>query len=427
MNREPTSARTIYRHFSLWTACVTASGVKRIALRFDNGRGQELAARLERPYDEPRGYALFAHCFTCSKDVAAATRISRALVGEGLGVLRFDFTGLGNSEGDFANENFSSNVEDLVAAAGIMRREYGAPSLLVGHSLGGAAVLAAAEQIPEVTAVSTIGAPADPAHVTHLIQDDLETIRQQGHAQVRLAGRDFTITRQFLEDLETQATQQRLRRLGRALLVFHAPADELVPIDEARKIFEAARHPKSFVSLDSADHLLTNRADSRYVAVTLTAWASRYIPAPPTEVGPEGVVEISTLGGKFAQTVVAGRHRMVGDEPRSVGGEDLGPGPYDYLLAALGTCTSMTLQMYARRKQWPLESVHIRLSHARMHAQDCEECEQEDGFVDRIAKQIEIEGPLDASQRKRLLEMADRCPVHRTLQNRPTIVTKPSP
>ncbi len=395
---------------------------------FTNAEGQALSGRLERPLQGTSRYALFAHCFTCSKDIAAASRISRALVAQGIAVLRFDFTGIGNSEGDFANTNFSSNVQDLVQAAQRLEEVAQAPQLLIGHSLGGAAVLAAAHRIPQVRAVVTIGAPADPAHVTHLLKDDLETIEAEGCANVDLAGRSFAIKRQFIEDLREHKMQDYLRKMDAALLIFHSPQDELVSVDEAKQIYVQAKHPKSFISLDKADHLLTKKRDSEYVAQTLSAWASRYLhedeaTAGPTAV-PAGQVVVQSLGGKFAQSVTAGRHHSVADEPLSVGGDDAGPSPYDLLLSGLGACTAMTLQMYAARKGWALEHVSVSLVHERVHAKDCEQCPEVDAKVERITKQVTLRGDLDDSQRERLLQIADRCPVHRTLHAQPTIVTR---
>lgn len=393
-------------------------------IEFDNQRGETLAGRLELPPTEPRAFALFAHCFTCGKDVAAATRISRALAAKGFGVLRFDFTGLGNSGGDFANQNFSSNVDDLVAAANWLTANHGAPKLLVGHSLGGAAVLVGAARLPEVEAVVTIGAPSHPEHVTHLLEGSIETIRSAGSAQVQLAGRPFTIQSQFLDDLEQQEVRGTLKTLGKAALILHSPNDELVSVDHARKLYSQLEHPKSFVSLDNADHLLTKKEDSQYVADVISAWAGRYLPAvdhPDTE---PGTVRVTGRADGFLQLCTAGEHDWLADEPRKVGGTDLGPTPYDLLLAALGTCTSMTLGMYARHKKLPLESVTVELQHDRIHAQDCEDCEKEDGQVDRIRRVLTIEGDLDQEQRARLVEVADRCPVHKTLENEIHVETR---
>jgi len=389
-------------------------------ITFPNPDGQELAARLDRPAGPPRAIALFAHCFTCSKDVFAATRISQALAACGFAVLRFDFTGLGASEGEFANTNFSSNVEDLVAAAEWLREREQAPMLLIGHSLGGAAVLAAAGRVPEVRAVATIGAPFDPAHATRLLADARAEIEARGEAEVVLAGRTFSIKKQFLDDLEAQRSAERIARLRRPLLIFHAPKDAIVGIDNAAEIFQAAKHPKSFVSLDDADHLLSRREDAVWVADVLAAWASRYLPAAAAageeEPAAEGEVVVAESGeGRFAQTIRAGRHQLRADEPASVGGDDSGPGPYDLLLAGLGACTTMTVRMYASRKKLPLEHVAVRLRHARIHAEDCADCETREGRLDEIRRELSLAGDLDDDQRRRLLEIADKCPVHRTL------------
>lgn len=385
-----------------------------------------MTGRLELPPDGAQHFALFAHCFTCSKDAAAASRISRALARGGIGVLRFDFTGLGNSEGDFANENFSSNVQDLVAAADALREHRAAPSLLIGHSLGGAAVLAAAHLIPEAVGVVTIGAPADPDHVKQILRDDLDTIEREGRGRVVLAGREFTIEKQFLEDLDQHRMSESIHRLGKALLIFHSPSDTIVPIDEARRIYQNAVHPKSFISLDKADHLLSKRMDSEYVATTLAAWATRYLEEREEEVEalPRGTVCVETLAGKFTQRVRAGRHALLADEPIAVGGDDLGPSPYDLLLAALGACTSMTLSMYAERKKWPLEQVSVELHHDRIHSEDCRDCEDDrTGMIERLSRVITLIGPLDDAQRARLVEIANKCPVHKTLRAHPHIST----
>jgi putative redox protein len=393
---------------------------------FPGGLGHALAARLDRPVGRARAFALFAHCFTCSKDLAAASRIARALSERGVAVLRFDFTGLGHSEGEFSNTNFSSNVDDLVAAADHLRRSHRAPELLIGHSLGGAAVLAAAARVPEARAVATLGAPADPAHATGLLGDAVERIREQGEAEVELAGRRFRIRRQLLEDLAAQELERSIAQLRRALLVLHAPLDAVVGIEHASRIFQAARHPKSFVSLDRADHLLTRREDAEYAAGVIAAWASRYLsPAEEDEAPDQREVVVRETGeGRFAQEIAAGRHRLRADEPGSVGGSDTGPTPYGLLLAALGACTSMTLRLYAERKRWPLERVTVRLSHEKVHARDCEECETREGRVDSIEREIALEGALDDEQRRRLLEIADRCPVHRTLHSEVRIASR---
>jgi putative redox protein len=401
-------------------------------LEFPNGRGDLLAARLDRPQGQPKAYALFAHCFTCSKDVLAASRISTALAEQGIAVLRFDFTGLGGSEGDFANTNFSSNVDDLVAAAEHLKAHFQAPKILIGHSLGGAAVLRAAARVPDAAAVATIGAPCDPEHVARQVESQRAEIEARGEAQVSLGGRTFTITRQFLEDLAAHPMQEAIGKLRKALLVMHSPLDEVVGIDNATRIFVAAKHPKSFVSLDRADHLLSRRADSAYVATVLAAWASRYVAgeAGTLEEGPSlrsepGVVLVAESGdGPYAQAISASGHALRADEPERAGGHDTGPNPYDLLMSALGACTSMTLRMYANHKKWPLGRVAVRLTHEKIHAQDCAECETEEGKLDRFDRTITIEGDLDADQRRRLLEIADRCPVHRTLHSEVQVVTR---
>jgi len=388
---------------------------------FPNAAGQQLAGLLDTPVAGPRAYALFAHCFTCGKDVRAAQRIAEALTARGIAVLRFDFTGLGASEGEFANTTFSSNVADLVAAADHLRRARRAPALLIGHSLGGAAILAAAGSVPEARAVATIAAPCDPQHVTGLFREHVETIRAQGEIEVALAGRPFRIRRELLDDVAEQNLTQRIAGLRKALLVFHSPVDELVGIDNASCIFLAAKHPKSFVSLDDADHLLSRRGDAAYVAHVMAAWAERYLDAAPAmqdgAAAAPGVTVSETRAGRFQQLIEAGRHRLLADEPASVGGLDSGLSPYDLLLAALGACTAMTLRLYAERKALPLERVRVHLRHGKIHAADCESCETREGMIDRIERTITLEGGLDDAQRRRLLEIADKCPVHRTLSS----------
>ena len=391
--------------------------------------GHQLAAALDLPDGAITAYALFAHCFTCSKDVLAAKRISTALAAKGIAVLRFDFTGLGSSEGDFANSTFSSNVADLVLAADHLRQTRKAPAILIGHSLGGAAILAAAGQVAEAKAVVTIAAPSDPAHVTGLFGEHIDDIRKHGEVEVSLAGRPFRIKREFLDDVAEQGLTAQIAKLHKALLVMHSPTDDTVGIDNATHIFVAAKHPKSFVSLSGADHLLSQRRDSAYVADVIAAWAERYVepaPAAMTEAGeaPRRVVVQETRLGKFQQTVTAGPHHLVADEPVAAGGQDTGPGPYDLLVAGLGACTSMTMRMYADRKQLPLDRVTVTLKHSKIHAEDCDECETREGMLDQIERDISIEGALDAGQRAKLMEIADKCPVHRTLHSEIRIVTK---
>jgi uncharacterized OsmC-like protein/fermentation-respiration switch protein FrsA (DUF1100 family) len=399
------------------------------AERFDfvNAEGHRLAALLDNPAGPPRAYALFAHCFTCGKDVNSARRIAEGLKTVGIGVLRFDFTGLGASEGEFANTTFSSNVADLVAAAAELRRVKRAPAILIGHSLGGAAVLAAAADVPEARAVVTIAAPSDPQHVTGLFRDRLDEIGEQGEIEVTLSGRPFRIRRSFVEDVAEQNLMDKIAHLRKALLVFHSPTDDTVGIENASAIFAAAKHPKSFVSLTGADHLLSRRSDAAYVANVIAAWAERYLdmPEPVAEPAAEpGVVVRATGQGRFQQEVRMGRHRLIADEPVKDGGLDSGPGPYDLLLASLGACTAMTLRLYAEHKKLPLEQVTVRLSHGKIYAADCESCETKEGKIDRIERTIVLDGELDDGQRARLIEIADKCPVHRTLTSEVEIRTR---
>jgi uncharacterized OsmC-like protein/fermentation-respiration switch protein FrsA (DUF1100 family) len=391
------------------------------AERFDfpNAQGQKLAALLDRPAGEPRAYALFAHCFTCGKDIHAAKRVADGLTALGIAVLRFDFTGLGSSEGEFANTSFSSNVADLVAAANELRRSAGAPAILIGHSLGGTAVLAAGAEVPEARAVVTIAAPCDPTHVTGLFKDRLEEIASKGEVEATLAGRQFRISRGFVQDLAEHKLLERIADLRKALLLLHSPTDEIVGIENASRIFTAAKHPKSFVSLAGADHLLSRRSDAAYVANVIHAWAERYLDVPQgaseAPHDPKTVVVRETRQGRFQQEIMVGTHRFLADEPVDVGGLDSGPGPYDLLLAGLGACTAMTLRLYAERKALPLERATVELQHSRIHAADCEDCETKEGMLDRIERAITLRGALDAEQRRRLLEIADKCPVHCTL------------
>ena len=398
--------------------------------QFTGSDGQQLAAALDTPEGAIHAYALFAHCFTCGKDVLAAKRIATTLASKGIAVLRFDFTGIGSSEGDFANSTFTSNVADLVRAADHLRETRKAPAILIGHSLGGAAILAAAGQIPDAKAVVTIAAPSDPAHVTNFFKDRIDDIRRDGKVEVSLAGRPFPITREFLDDVAEQQLMAHVAKLHKALLVMHAPTDDTVGIDNATHIFVTAKHPKSFVSLSGADHLLTRKGDAAYVADVIAAWAERYIDPVAAEqgdaagAGPRPVVVRETRNSKFQNTVTVGPHQLLADEPAAAGGDDSGPGPYDYVLAGLGACTSMTMRMYAERKSLPLERVTVTLTHSKIHAEDCAECETRVGMLDQFDRVISMEGALDAEQRKKLMEIADKCPVHRTLTSEIHIVTK---
>ncbi len=396
-------------------------------ISFTNSRGASLAGRLHEPAGVRRGVALFAHCFTCSKDLHAARRIAESLATAGIATLRFDFTGLGQSQGEFADTHFSSNVQDLVDAAGWLRANVGAPTLLVGHSLGGAAVLSAAPKIPECRAVATVAAPSDPAHIEHLFAPATAELQARGEAEVNLAGRPFRIKQALLDDLRAQTLLRDLPKIKRATLFLHSPQDNVVGIEHARALFEAARHPKSFVSLDGADHLLSDPEDASYVGTLVANWAQRALPSQAREpsAGHADDVEAHTAAGGFGTDIVIhDRHRLRADEPTKVGGEDTGPSPYDLLSAALAACTTMTLQMYAARKGWPLEHAVAHVKHAKVHAADCEECETTSGRVDRFERTLELVGPLSEEQRVRLRGIADRCPVHRTLHAEVEISTR---
>jgi uncharacterized OsmC-like protein/alpha/beta superfamily hydrolase len=395
---------------------------------FKGSGGNQLSALLDLPADgRPEAFALFAHCFTCTKNLKSINHISRALTRERVAVLRFDFTGLGESEGDFSDTNFSTNIADLVAAANFLKAEYEAPKILIGHSLGGAAVLQAAGQIPSSKAVAVIGAPADPAHVLRHFKEHQQAISVDGEADIDIEGRTFRIKKQFLDDLGEVEMEKAVKNLRKALLVFHSPVDNTVSIDNAARIFQYARHPKSFISLDQADHLLMNAGDARYVGAMIASWVHKYLTIERPEA-PEGSFEqnqvVAQIGNTgFRTEIMANGRSLIADEPISVGGTNTGPTPYDYLVAGLGACTAMTLRMYADRKQWPLEEVMVSLSHQRIHARDCEMCETDQAMVDVIERELELTGPLEASQSQRLMEIADRCPVHRTLESKVKIKT----
>ncbi|SCW63585.1 putative redox protein [Rhizobium mongolense subsp. loessense] len=391
-------------------------------LQFAGHSGATLAARLDMPNGPLRAYALFAHCFTCSKDLAAARRISAELAREGIAVMRFDFTGLGSSEGEFASTNFSSNVADLLSAADYLRQHYQAPSVLIGHSLGGAAVLAVARNIPEVRAVATIGAPADVGHVLKNFGTSLEEIEKSGAAEVDLAGRTFLLRRQFVEDARSHRIKDAVASLKKPLLILHAPLDETVGIENANEIFLAARHPKSFISLDKADHLLTDLDDAAFAGRVISGWLTRYLAADtPQGTGVIEHVRVTETGeGKFQNSVQAGSHRLFADEPGNLGGLDSGPSPYDFLSIALGACTAMTLRIYADHKKLTLGRIGIDVSHAKIHVKDCEECTKAErsasGRIDRFERVISIDGEISEELRGKIAEIADKCPVHRTLE-----------
>ncbi|MGJ8528459.1 bifunctional alpha/beta hydrolase/OsmC family protein [Maritalea sp.] len=395
-------------------------------VEFSGALGEQLAASIDWPNGETRGFAIFAHCFSCSKDFVASRRVANALTEHGFAVLRFDFTGLGRSGGDFSDTNFSTNAQDLVAAAKWLDEHYDAPTLLVGHSLGGAAVLAAAAQIPSAKAVATIGAPADVDHILHMFQCSLGDIEKNGEGEVDLGGRPFKIKKQFVDDVRNQSLGDQIAKFKGAKLILHSPVDQTVGIENAEGIFKAAKHPKSFVSLDNADHLLTKIEDASYAAEVIAAWAERFIPSKAPSIDDEGHTIAAESGeGKYHLNINASGHHISVDEPVSVGGTDRGATPYDLLCAALGSCTTITLRMYADRKKWPVNHIETWVDHAKKHAKDCEECgEGREGRVDIFHRRILIEGDLDDDQRARLLEIADKCPVHKTLEQSSVVTTK---
>ena len=396
-------------------------------ITFEGHSGHPLAARLDMPQGDHLGTALFAHCFTCSKDIPAARRIAGRLAAMGIAVLRFDFTGLGHSEGEFENTSFSSNVDDLLKAADYLADRGMAPGLIIGHSLGGAAVLKAAGQIKSIKAVVTIGAPFDPEHVTDNFKSAISEICAEGTADVSLGGRPFKISREFIEDISKAELAPAIANLNRALLVLHAPLDDVVSIDNAAEIFMTAKHPKSFVTLDEADHLISKASDAEYTAGVIAAWVTRYLdltpPAPPVGA-PEGVVRVREADPQgFLQDITSGPlHHALADEPLAYGGTNRGMSPYGFVSSGLGACTSMTIRMYARRKKWPLEYVWVDVTHDKVHAQDAE-VGATTHKIDSFRREIHLGGDLDADQRKRLLEIADKCPVHKTLEHSSQILT----
>ncbi|MFV0574024.1 MAG: alpha/beta fold hydrolase [Vibrio sp.] len=402
--------------------------VQKKKVTFTNDQGIMLAGQLELP-EAPIAFALFAHCFTCTKDSVSASRIARTLAEQGIAVLRFDFTGLGNSEGDFANSNFSANLNDLVYAAEFLRKNYSAPDFLIGHSLGGTAMLAVADKIPKAKAIVTIGSPAEPEHVLKQFAGSIDEIVEQGYKEIDLAGRPFTIQKQFIDDLKEYSLVERIGKLRKPLLIFHSPIDTTVSVEQAKLIYNAAKHPKSFVSLDTANHLLTNKQDAEYVAVTIVTWVKRYLSlnnlVPVTETpAPEGTVIVTEQNHKFLRKIVTASHEYPSDEPLRVGGSNLGPTPYDFLLSALGSCTSMTLRMYANQKKFNITKLEVKLRHDREHNEACQNCIDGKFIQDVIYVDITIEGDITEEQRQRMLQIADRCPVHRTLHNEIHIETK---
>ncbi len=400
-------------------------------IRFRNQEAMELVGQLEMPLDQhPHNYVIFSHCFTCGKNLTAIRLISRELAAQGFAVLRFDFTGLGESDGDFADTNFSSNVGDLVAAAEYLQRKHAAPSILIGHSFGGTAALMAAANIDSIKAVATIAAPSEPQHVQHLLQQDIAEINQTGQAVVNLAGRQFTIKQQFLEDLQQQSMSELIHQLRKPLLVMHSPQDDTVAISNAENIYRSAVHPKSFVTLDQADHLLSKADDARYTGQVIAGWARRYVDIPePSSLSSSHQVAARLAGDTFTTYIQAKKHALIADEPLGVGGNDFGPSPYELLSSSLAACTVMTIKMYARRKGWDVQQVEVHTNHNKDYNTDCETCQQDDAGsarskIDVFSRQLRIEGNLDQKQRQRLLEIADRCPVHRTLHSQVMVNTE---
>ena len=406
---------------------------------FTNKSGHSLAGLIDLPSTDIKAFALFAHCFTCTKNLRAVTNISQALAQVGVATLRFDFTGLGQSDGDFADTNFSSNVDDLLSAADFLAEKYEAPALLIGHSLGGTATLQAALSIASAAAVVTIGSPSYAAHVSHLLSDSKEELESSGEANVTIGGRGFKMRKQFLDDLEQHQSPTTIGAMKKALLIFHSPIDTVVSVDNAAELYRHASHPKSFISLDTADHLMSDPKDSLYVGKTLASWAQRYINTDSltttkktenknTLQSIEGAVVARTGMDSFKTEIRVNQHNLVADEPTSVpGGTDQGPSPYGLLAAALASCTTMTLKMYASRKALPVEDITVSVVHEKIHAEDCAQCETQTGRVDRFQRTIRFRGQLDDAQKQRLLEIADKCPVHRTLHSDVEVTSELAP
>lgn len=409
-------------------------GMQSQKVEFQNKQHETLSGVLEMPDQPPQAWAIFAHCFTCSKTSLAASRVSRGLAARGIGVLRFDFTGLGNSEGDFSTSGFSSNVADLINASEWMAQSGRPVSLMIGHSLGGAAALVAADIADSVKAVATIGAPSDASHVIAQFKESVPEIEAEGRAQVNLGDRPFTLSKAFLDDIRSATVLDSVKSLKKPLLILHAPTDAVVSIDNATDLFVAARHPKSFVSLDRADHLLTGRSDADFVVDVIAGWSARYldVSAAPETSAPQAnkvVVRETGQNGPYQNEVLIGGRRYFADEPASVGGADTGPDPYAWMAAGLGACTSITMRMYANRKNWPVDQIHVSVDHEKRHADDCVDCGPRDR-IDVFTRYIQVDGTLDEEQRARMLEIADRCPVHRTLESGAKVethlVTKPA-
>ena len=395
-------------------------------ISFQNKFGFELAGDLVLPLQKPVAFALFAHCFTCSKDVKAMNYLTTSLTSEGFGVLKFDFTGLGASKGDFADTNFSTNVLDLLSAAKFLEKNFEAPKLLVGHSFGGTAVLQAASCLEKVLAVATIAAPSQPLHVKHLFEYKEDEINEKGEAKVLLAGRPFILKKQLIENLQNTNLKEKISKLKKALLILHSPTDNTVGINNAGEIFDAAKHPKSFIALDGADHLLFQKEDALYAGGLIASWSKKYLKIDLEKPVLEKAKNISTRtqSGGFQTEIRAHRHHLLADEPTNYGGTDTGPTPYDYLGIALGACTSMTLKMYADHKKWPLASSIVELTHQKVHFEDSQDCEEKGKKIDQFVRKLTLVGDLTPDQKTRLLEIADKCPVHKTLHSSVEVKTQ---
>lgn len=400
--------------------------MQKIDVSFKNSDSKTLKGVIELPFNKnPENFVLFAHCFTCNKNFHAPSNISKSLASKGYGVLRFDFTGLGDSEGEFEDTSFSGNVDDLVAAAKFLEKEYNAPALIVGHSLGGAAALFASAKIESVKAIVTINAPSNLTHVQKHFESSLNEIENEGSANIKIGGRSFKIKKHFVDDLEKNKDARAMNKIRKPLLIMHSPQDEIVSIDHAEELYKAAWHPKSFISLDGADHMLSNKPDSQYAGTVIAAWASNYIKeteVPELETDHEVMANLGPEG--YTTQMVAGRHHFIADEPVKAGGSDLGPNPYELVSSGLAACTSMTIQMYARRKKWNVDNVETHVNYSKKHADDCADCENDMAKIDSFDREISLKGDLDDKQIKRLMEIADKCPVHKTLSAKAQIKTK---
>lgn len=395
-------------------------------VKFKNKEGILLSAKLDLPITgKPLHYAIFAHCFTCNKNLNAVRSISSALTKNQIAVLRFDFTGLGDSEGDFSETNFSSNINDIIAASEFLKENYKAPELLVGHSLGGAGVLFSANSIKSVKAIATIGAPSNPSHVQNLFTGKIEEIEESGEAEVNIGGRPFNIKKQLLEDIKNTDYSFNDHKDQPSVLIMHSPQDEVVEIKNAKEIYEKLIHPKSFITLDGSDHLMSDKADATYAGELISKWAKRYLSKGQTEsFETHQNVAVRTHADSFTTEIVSGAHTLIADEPKDVGGDDLGPSPYELLLSALGTCTSMTLKMYLERKEWKYKSIEVHLSHKHKHSEDAKNTDNPSGKIDEIVRDVKVEGDFSDEQKKKIIEIADKCPVHRSLHSPTEVNTK---